>query len=581
MRPADQQRESRTVAERIRRQLNYSLLGLSSLAIILGILVAYGAYGFRLSYHLFDQWVHDTGHISPGLSQMLLLTAGGLFFGLILKAFHWQRFQGPANVIIAVHEHNGRFKIKNGLITAGCDALALGLGASVGRYGPAVQLGATVGSILGQAIGLTRTGLRVLLGCGVAAAISASFNAPIAGVIFAHEVIIGHFSLRALAPITVASVVAVGVTRYHGFEFVALKLTEENLHLVVWEYAAYALLGLAAACVALVYMKGLFRAGELANQARLPVWIQPALGGALAGAVGWWVPEALGLGEKTMQSILDPTVAASTYSIGLLALLCLAKLLASVSCLGLRYPGGVFSPALFMGAALGGLAGFLAPFLDYQICVLVGMGALIASVIGAPLATILIVFELTENYQAATAVMIGVVAANALVTRYFSRSIFHRQILRLGIDLERPREQRLMAARQIDEIMSLNDLGVQSGSTAAELQTLISQGRKGDLFVVKGDSRELVGRLPLALLITALPDQTAMDLCTPVKLFLQKSDDLWTGFLAMEDLVGHTLPVVADKKSMRLVGSVAESDFIAAYRRAVEQEQEGQEDKGT
>ena len=169
-------------------------------------------------------------------------------------------------MIIAVHEHGGRLQIRDGLITAGCDALALGLGASVGRYGPAVQLGATVGAILGQAIGLTRTGLRVLLGCGVAAAISASFNAPIAGVIFAHEVIIGHFSLRALAPITVASVVAVGVTRYHGFEYVALKLTEENLHLVVWEYAAYALLGLAAAGVALIYMKGILRAGDLANR---------------------------------------------------------------------------------------------------------------------------------------------------------------------------------------------------------------------------------------------------------------------------------------------------------------------------
>ena len=573
----DQLRESKGVAELIRQQLNFSLLGLSGLAVILGGLVAYGSYGFRQSYRLFDLWVHEAANISPGLSQLLLLTVGGLFFGLILKVLGWQRFRGPANVIIAVHEHDGHFKIKDGLITAGCDALALGLGASVGRYGPAVQLGATVGAILGKIIGLTRTGLRVLLGCGVAAAISASFNAPIAGVIFAHEVIIGHFSLRALAPITVASVVAVGVTRYHGFEYVALKLTGGNLHLVVWEYAAYALLGLAAAGVALVYMKGVLRAGEYADRAHLPIWIQPALGGALAGAVGWWVPEALGLGENTMQAILDPGIAASKYGIGLLALLCLAKLLASVSCLGLRYPGGVFSPALFMGAALGGLAGFLAPFLDYQICVLVGMGALIASVIGAPLATILIVFELTENYQAATAVMIGVVAANALVTRFYSRSIFHRQILRLGIDLNRPREQRLMAARRVDEIMALSDLGVQANSTAAELRSLILRGHKGDLFVVEGPSRRLVGRLPLANLIMAQPDQTAMELCSSVQLFLQRSDNLWTGFLAMENLAGHSLPVVADSTSMSLVGSVMESDFIAAYRRAVEQVREEQE----
>lgn len=572
----DQRRESKNVAAHVRRQLHFSLLGLSGLAVVLGILVAYGAYGFRLSYLLFSQWLHDSGQVSPGLGQMLLLALGGLFFGLILKVLHWQRFRGPANVILAVHEHDGRLEIKGGLITAGCDALALGLGASVGRYGPAVHLGATVGAILGKIIGLSRTGLRVLLGCGVAAAISASFNAPIAGVIFAHEVIIGHFSLRALAPITVASVVAVGVTRYHGFEYVAFKLTGGNLHLVVWEYAVYALLGVAAAGVALLYMNGVLRAGELAERARLPIWIQPAVGGVLAGAIGWWIPEVLGLGENTMQRILDPDVAAATYGIGLLALLCLAKLLASVSCLGLRYPGGVFGPALFMGAALGGLAGFLAPFLDYQVCVLVGMGALIASVIGAPLATILIVFELTENYQAATAVMIGVVAANALVTRYYSRSIFHRQILRLGIDLQRPREQRLMATRNVDEIMSSNQAGVEAGSTAGELQKLISAGHEGDLFVVEGASRRLVGRLPLATLITARNDQTAMELCKPVKLFLQSSDDLWTGFLAMENLVGHTLPVVTDDASMSLVGLVEESDFIAAYRQAVEQDREEQ-----
>ena len=569
--------ESYSVAARIRRHLNFSLLGLILLAIVLGSLVAYGAYGFRLSYRLFDQWVHDAGHISTGLSQLILLAAGGLFFGLILKALGWERFRGPANVIVAVHERDGRFKARDGMITAACDALSLGLGASVGRYGPAIQLGATLGSLLGQAIGLTRTGLRVLLGCGVAAAISASFNAPIAGAIFAHEVIIGHFSLRAFAPITVASVVAVGVTRYHGFEYVALKLSEESLHLVVWEYAAYMLLGLVSAGVALVYMNGVLRTGELASRARLPIWIQPALGGAMAGAIGLWMPEVLGLGEKTMQSILDPRLAASTYGAGLLALLCLAKLMASVSCLGLRYPGGVFSPALFMGAALGGLAGFAMPFLDYQICVLVGMGALVASVIGAPIATILIVFELTENYQAATAVMIGVVAANALVTKYYARSIFHRQILRWGIDIDRPREQRLMAARRVEEIMSPDYLQVEPACTAAELQKLVSRGHQGDVFVVEGDQRKLRGVLSIATLLTAHEKQTAMELCEAADQYLQQSDDLWNGFLAMEDFVGYSLPVVADSESMHLVGTVSEGDFIASYREAMQQVREDQE----
>jgi Mg/Co/Ni transporter MgtE len=170
-----------------------------------------------------------------------------------------------------------------------------------------------------------------------------------------------------------------------------------------------------------------------------------------------------------------------------------------------------------------------------------------------------------------------VVAANALVTRYYSRSIFHRQILRLGIDLERPREQRLMATRQVDEIMTPDYLSVQPDKTAAELQKLILQGHEGDIFVIDSETHRLVGRLPIATLVAARNEQTAMELCEPVKLFLQRSDNLWAGFLAMENLVGHSLPVVADSTSMNLVGSVLESDFIAAYRKAVEQVREEQE----
>jgi len=568
--------ENPTLAARLRRRLNYSLLGLVALAIPLGVLVAYGSYGFRLAFGQFSTWVHGVGRISTGLSQLLLLAVGGLLFGLILKALGWERFRGPANVIVAVHERDGRLNVRDGLVTAACDALALGMGAPVGRYGPAVQLGATVASFLGQSIGLTRSGLRVLLGCGVAAAISASFNAPIAGAIFAHEAIIGHFSLRAFAPIAVASVVAVGVTRYHGFEYVALKLSERTGHLVLWEYPAYFALGLLSAAVAVIYMSGVLRAGDLANRMRLPVWIQPALGGALAGAVGLWVPEVLGLGNTTMQQVLDPELAASVYGIGMLTILWLAKLGASVSCLGLRYPGGVFSPAIFMGAALGGMVGFAAPFLDYQICVLVGMGALVSSVIGAPLATILIVFELTENYQAATAVMIGVVAANAVVTRYYGRSIFHRQILRWGIDLERPQEQRLMAARQVAEIMSPQFLAVRPERTAAELQTFVGRGHLGDVFVVDGEDRRLLGKVPLAILVAAKDQQTAAELCEPAGLWLRASEDLWSGFLSIERFVGYSVPVVADAQSMKLVGVVTESDFISAYRRSVKEAREDQ-----
>jgi CIC family chloride channel protein len=251
---------------------------------------------------------------------------------------------------------------------------------------------------------------------------------------------------------------------------------------------------------------------------------------------------------------------------------------ASVSCLGLRYPGGVFSPAMFMGAALGGSVGFLVPFLDYQICVLVGMGALVSSVIGAPLATVLIVFELTENYQAATAVIVGVVAANALVTRYYARSIFHRQILRWGIDLLRPREQRRMASRQVAEIMSQRFLAVPPSCTSTELRRLVGAGDGGDVFVVDSDDGRLTGVIPLAALAGEHGDRLAGEMSVRPSLCLEVSTDLWSGFLAVGDFVGYAVPVVSDGDSMRLVGSVTEGDFIEAYRRTVEFIRADQED---
>lgn len=566
-----EQTENPGLVGRIRRQLNFSQLALMLLAVPTAYLVAFGSYGFRQAFGLFSQWVHDAGRFSTGLSQVLLLGLGGLVFGLVLKLMKWERFMGPADVIVAVHERDGVYRARGGLVTAACDMLSLGIGASVGRYGPAVQLGATVSSLLGRSLGLSRTGLRVLLGCGVAAAISASFNAPIAGAIFAHEVIIGHFSLRAFAPITVASVVAVGASRHHGFEYIALKLGEESTHLALWEYPAFMLIGVVAALIAWVYMNGVLRSGDLANRLRLPIWIQPAIGGMLAGLVGLWMPRALGLGEETLQQVLDPGISASQFGVLMLASLCLAKLAASVACLGFRFPGGVFSPAMFMGATLGGLAGFAAPSLDYQICVLVGMGALVSSVIGAPIATILIVFELTEDYQAATAVMIAVVAANALLTRYYARSIFHRQVLRWGIDLERPREQRYLASKNVSDIMSSQFLAVKPQRTANEMKTFIERGHLADVFVVHGKDRMLRGKLPLAVLVAADAQETAEELCQPVDFCLEAEEDLWSGMLGIENFVGYSVPVVENRDSMKLVGVVTESDFIAAYRRAVDE----------
>ena len=177
----------------------------------------------------------------------------------------------------------------------------------------------------------------------------------------------------------------------------------------------------------------------------------------------------------------------------------------------------------------------------------------------------------------ATAVMIGVVAANALVTRYYGRSIFHRQILRWGIDLDRPREQRQMAARQVREIMTPGFLAVRPDRTAAELQTIVDRRHLGDVFVVDGDGQRLVGKVPLAILVAADGHRTAGELSEPITLWLEAREDLWSAFLRFEAFVGYAVPVVADAESMQIIGVATESQFISAYRQAI---REAREDQG-
>ena len=555
----------------LRKHFSYSLLVLSVIAVPLGILAAYGTSGFRLAFGMLDKILHQESGMSSAIQTTLIMIAGGFLFGWVLRCLKWDRFRTPAHVIVAVADRDGRIPLKDGIITAIADALSLGMGAPVGRYGPAVHLGATLGSAIAHQLRLGKPSVKILLGCGVAAAISASFNAPIAGVIFAHEVIIGHFRLRAFAPITLASVAAVAIVRFHDFEYAALKLIDHQRMLNLTDYPLYLLIGIVAAGVSVVYMIGINRVSLLADQARIPRWAQPATGAAIAGLIAiFGVPEIIGLGDDTIQKMLEQNSTDLLFGVSALFVLGLGKLVGSVACLGLRFPGGSFSPAIFIGSTLGAIAGLTIPVLDYQIAVLVGMGAMVSSVVGAPLATILIVFELTENYQAATAVMVGVVASNAVVTRFYSRSLFHRQIMLWGIDITKSEEQKILQSKSVSEVMHNDYIAVKPDRSVADLRRIVDHGYRGEVFVID-DDRALVGSLSLTTLVISEENQTAAEISETPKIVLKESDSAWSGFVSLEDFEGMSVPVVDNEEDRKLIGAVYPSDFVSAYRKAIEQ----------
>ena len=393
----------------MRRLRRNNQLILSVLAAAIGVGAAYGAIGFR---HLIDliqlgALGFSSGRVStlaaalPWWHLVLAPTLGGLAVGIFVRfALTGGRPQGVADVIEATVLRGNRMSLRDGIGAALASAASIGVGASVGREGPVVHLGATIASWVGTRLHLGRSMSLTLLGCGIASGIAASFNGPIAGVFFALEVVIGHYALSAFAPIVVASVIGTIISRIHFGDFLAFVIPPHVIQ-SFWEFPAFALLGVISALVAMAFMRAIMLVEDPGERSGVPRWLRPAIGGLLVGLIALAFPQVLGVGYEATDAALK-----QQFSIWLLAALVAAKLAATALSLGLGFGGGVFSPSLVVGAMLGGAFGLAATGLfpelssGHGVYALVGMGAVAGAVLGAPISTILIVFELTADFEA-------------------------------------------------------------------------------------------------------------------------------------------------------------------------------------
>jgi CIC family chloride channel protein len=486
--------------------------------------------------------------------------------------FKLARGHGPADAIIARINNDGVLPIKEGISTALICISSIGLGASVGRYGPAVHLGATLGSGFAQLFKLGRVNTVTFLGCGVASAIAASFNTPIAAVIFAHEVIIGHYSLRAFAPITIAAVTGNEVAKYHGRHFDGFQNLTDFPPLEPHLYFWLAIVGLFSAVFALIYMHSLVSVGKWVKASPIPQWLRPALAGLAIGIVAIWLPNLLGLVEETTtQVIQDQGV---EYTLKLLSLLIVFKIASTALCLGTGMHGGVFGPALCFGAMVGAAfaLGINQPD-QYQIFALAGMGACISSVVGAPISTILIVFELNQNYTAATAVMVAVVVSNLVTNRFFARSYFIYQVQAAGFDINAGREVNILQRRTISEVMESKYYTIGPDANLKAVEQALRKNPDADLYVTEKNG-QLLGNITLAIAWDALLNgegKKARDLAYMPKHWLTEDTDLNRGFEVIEEFVGISVPVVNNTEDMQLTGIIHEANVIQAYNEAVKE----------
>lgn len=391
--------------------------------------------------------------------------------------------------------------------------------------------------------------------------------------------VVGHYAVRTFVPVVISSVAATAVSRSWFGHFPAFVLPEMRL-VAFWEMPAFALLGLLGGLAAVLMMRAIEGGERLAGMTRLPLWARPALGGVLLGALAIPFPEVLGVGYEVTDAALQ-----GALPLALIATLAAAKLLATGISLGFGFMGGVFSPSLSIGALLGGTFGLLfgrlletldgvaATPMDSGAYAVVGMGAVAAAVLGAPISTTLIVFEMTANYGLTLGVMIAVVLATGLSSHLYGHpSFFFGQLHRRGLDLARGPELHLLAALKVAPLVRPDTPTVAPGTPLPLVRRHLLAAPRGMVLVVDDQGR-LIGPIGAAELspVGFDPDLdqlvVAADLARRDCPLLTPEDSLHTtlGLMTEEDL--EHLPVVADRDSRRLLGSLHETDLLLAYNR--------------
>ena len=486
--------------QNIRRSMKQAVrhdhLVLAVLALIVGLFAGGAVIIFRETAN-WIQWAYyntETDRfywIAQELPWWMLLsvpTIGGLLVGVLV---HWtlpdRRPQGISDVVEAYARKAGSMSSRTGLAAALASAASIGCGASVGREGPAVHLGASLAGWVTRKLHLSRSLSRTVLGCGVSAAVAASFNAPLAGALFASEVIVGHYSLRSFAPIVISSVAGTVLTRQWFGDYPAFFVSE-TLFASLWEFPAFVLLGVVSAVTALILMNGVRLASNVAKKLPGPAWYRPAIAGFCVGAIALVFPQVLGVGYGATESAM-----LMHFGFWTLVGIGLAKIVATSMCLGFGFAGGIFSPALVVGAMVGTSYGMIATQMFPDLSsgpdayALVGMGAVAAAVLGAPISTTLIVFELTGDYALTLGVMVAVVLSSEITQLFFCRSFFAMQLNERGIDLKGEFEAEALKTQVVRQVMEHQTKGVPLHTPLIDIRKTLQTSPAGELFVITED----------------------------------------------------------------------------------------------
>jgi chloride channel protein, CIC family len=567
-----------------RTEARYNHLILGLIATITGAIVAYGSIAF---HWIIDQTslltMGSLSPLNPDIPRWQLFWApvmGGVVVAFLIRYLRNGRRAGSVTEVIEANAiANGHMGLKDGISSALVTAISLGSGASAGREGPVVHMGAAIAALVRRTFHLPHEVGRTMLACGVAAAIGASFNAPIAGVFFALEVVIGHYAIHTFAPVVISSVVATIISRIYMGDFPAFIIPDLSI-VSTLEFPAFALLGMVCALVAIVFMISIDKAQNLSLKIPLPQWVLPPFGGLLLGAMAMWVPEVIGVGYQATDNALQ-----GSYGLSMLLLLLFAKIIATSITTGSFFGGGIFSPSLYIGAMAGGAFGiaFASLFPEYSsasnVYAIVGMGAVAASVLGAPISTILIVFEMTGNYSVTMAVMIAAALSSLITGIYHKTSFFHWQLEKRGVHLEDGQAKYLLKSTHVYNYIDRDFITVSKDMPANKVREMFFD-QDGGSILVTDETGGLYGIITARELSYEVGGEgteqplLAADICSRNSVSVAPGDSLEVALdLMVGEGVNH-LPVIDDLKTRVVIGFMHYRQVMFIYNQALTDSQD-------
>ncbi len=560
------------------RRTNYRYMVV--VALIIGLAGGLCAVGFRKLIEVLQllAWSqnHDlVEHIRalPWYWKVGAPGLGGLIVGLITYyTAREAKGHGVPEVMEAVALRSSRIRPRVVIAKMFASAITIASGGSVGREGPIVQIGSALGSTIGQWLRVNERRLRTMVGCGAAAGIAATFNAPVAGALFSLEIILGEFTVSRFSPIVISSVTATVVSRHFLGDVPAFEVPGYSLASPL-ELIAYAGLGLVAGLVALLFVNTLYRVEDIFDSINLYPPLKTLGGGVIIGVMALALPEILGVGYESINRALSGNMV-----LWFLALLIVAKILAVSITIGSGGSGGIFAPSLFIGAMTGGVMGVAVNHLwpgsvaavgAYS---LVGMAAVVAAATHAPITAILIVFELTNDYKIILPLMISCIIATILAMRLQDHSIYTLKLIRRGVDLRKGRSVDMLQNLPVSRIMRREFAAVNLDAPLMSIISRFVEQSVNTVFVLDRSGR-LAGVVTLDEIRYLMSDAQALeslaiakDIMTERGFPVFKPDDSLAE--VMKRLAGHVheAPVIDDG---RIVGCIWPDDVIRQYNAEV------------